>query len=180
MSTASSSIDFDALVAERTDEPAWLAERRKRSWAAFEEARWPSNKDEEWMRTDIRLFKLDKFSPAPAAERPAGRRGVALQGRRPRRPRRERQRPGDRLAARRRDLAAKGVIFGGLGEAVKQHGETLQAVFDREVVSPTYDRFAMLNDACWTGGVVLYVPKNVCLEKPLHAISRLAGEAASD
>lgn len=179
MSTASNSIDLDALAAERTDEPAWLAERRKRSWAAFEEARWPSNKDEEWMRTDIRLFKLDKFSPAPAENaQPGGEallaKGVDLGGR-------VESVNGRAIVSQLDDeIAAKGVIFGGLGEAVKQHGDTLQAIFEREVVSPTYDRFAMLNDACWTGGVVLYVPKNVCLEKPLHAISRLAGEGASD
>lgn len=171
--------NFDALIADQSGEPAWLTERRQRSWAAFEEARWPGNKDEEWMRTDIRLFKLDKFSPAPAEDaQPGGEallaKGVDLGGRV--------ESVNGRAIVSQLDeeIAAKGVIFGGLGQAVIDHSETLEAIFAKEVVSPTYDRFAMLNDACWTGGVVLYVPKNVHLEKPLHAISRLAGEGASD
>ncbi|QDT69398.1 FeS cluster assembly protein SufB [Planctomycetes bacterium MalM25] len=177
--TSTEAADFGALIAERSDEPAWLTERRQRAWNAFESANWPSSKDEEWMRTDIRLFKLDKFSPAPADNaQPGGEallaKGVDLGGRI------ESVNGRAIVSQLDDDLAAKGVIFGGLSQAVVDHSETLQAIFDKEVVSPTYDRFAMLNDACWTGGVVLYVPKNVHLEKPLHAISRLAGAGASD
>src|SRR5438552_6837509 len=52
---------FDVFVQSR-DEPNWLRERRAAAWAKFEELPWPSQRDEEWMRTDIRLFRLDKFA----------------------------------------------------------------------------------------------------------------------
>ncbi|TWT99710.1 FeS cluster assembly protein SufB [Botrimarina colliarenosi] len=171
---------FEALLAARPGEPAWLTERRRRSWEAFEAAPWPSNKDEEWMRTDIRLFKLDKFGPSLGAaesivgEQPLLSNGVELGGRV------EALNGVATLSELDEDLAAQGVVFGGLGEAVTCHSEKLEKAFAREVVSPTYDRFAMLNDACWTGGVVLHVPKGVRIEKPLHAIARMAGAGASD
>ena len=45
----------------RAQEPAWLADRRRAAWKQFEELPMPSRGDEEWMRTDIRLFRLDRF-----------------------------------------------------------------------------------------------------------------------
>ena len=46
---------------ESRNEPAWLTEIRNAAWQRFESLPWPTNRDEEWMRTDIRMFKLDKF-----------------------------------------------------------------------------------------------------------------------
>ncbi|MEN1679978.1 MAG: Fe-S cluster assembly protein SufD [Planctomycetota bacterium] len=171
---------FAELLAERAAEPDWLVNRRRASWQAYQSANWPARNDEEWMRTDIRLFKLDSFAPSAsdAGQAIGGdwslSKGVELAGRI--------ESVDGRAVNSELDesLAAKGVVFGGLSEAVTTHGDALQKVFDREVVSPGYDRFAMLNDACWTGGVVLYVPKGVRLEKPLHAVSRLSGAGASD
>ena len=58
---------FDAFLQSR-EEPAWLRDQRARAWVKFEELPLPSQKDEEWMRTDIRLFKLDRFGfPADRA-----------------------------------------------------------------------------------------------------------------
>ncbi|MEM9186623.1 MAG: Fe-S cluster assembly protein SufD [Planctomycetota bacterium] len=168
----------DKALTQRPGEPDWLAERRRRSWAAFEAAGWPAVNDEEWMRTDIRLFNLDKFSSAAVEATATGvgllSQGVDLGGRV--------ESVNGRAVVSELDpeAASKGVIFGGLGRAVVEHSDALRPSFEREVVSPTYDRFAMLNDASWTGGVVLHVPKGVRLEKPLHAISRLVGGGASD
>lgn len=169
---------FGELLAERSGEPAWLTERRQAAWSAFEAANWPARNDEEWMRTDVRLFKLDKFSLAGGEASPGAAallsQGVDLAGRV--------ESVNGRAVVSELDpeLASQGVVFGGLGQAVKDHPELLKSIFEREVVSPTYDRFAMLSSACWTGGVVLYVPRGVHLDKPLHAISRLAGEGAAD
>ena len=51
---------FDAFLAAR-DEPAWLTDMRRRRGGGSSNCRCPSGSDEEWMRTDIRLFKLDRF-----------------------------------------------------------------------------------------------------------------------
>jgi hypothetical protein len=51
---------FQAFLDSR-NEPGWLTEIRKTAWERFKALPWPSSKDEEWMRTDIRLFHLEKF-----------------------------------------------------------------------------------------------------------------------
>src|SRR5262245_14678920 len=51
---------FENFLSTR-DEPAWLTESRRTAWQRFQELPMPSVRDEEWMRTDIRLFKLDRF-----------------------------------------------------------------------------------------------------------------------
>ena len=55
---------FDAFLADR-DEPGWLSDLRTDAWAKFGELPLPNNRDEEWMRTDVRLFKLDRYSLSP-------------------------------------------------------------------------------------------------------------------
>ncbi len=59
---------FEAFLRER-DEPAWLIERRREAFARFQAFAWPSARDEEWRRTDIRGLRLDAFGP-PASEEP--------------------------------------------------------------------------------------------------------------
>ena len=52
--------DFQAFQAAR-QEPQWVTAQRNDAWQQFSEQQWPTRREEEWMRTDIRLFKLDKF-----------------------------------------------------------------------------------------------------------------------
>src|SRR6187549_3907454 len=60
-STGFSQEAFDAFLAAR-DEPDWLLDMRRKAWQRFQALPMPSVRDEEWMRTDIRLFKLDRFN----------------------------------------------------------------------------------------------------------------------
>src|SRR5476651_2233020 len=60
---------FDSFLATR-NEPPWLRDQRAKAWTQYEALPLPSQKDEEWMRTDIRLLKLDRFGFP--AERAAG------------------------------------------------------------------------------------------------------------
>src|SRR5436190_2196336 len=76
---------FDAFLAARS-EPAWLTDLRCQAWARFMGLNLPSRKEEEWMRTDIRLFRFEKFAlpsePASDATVPESQlvRGVKLAG----------------------------------------------------------------------------------------------------
>ncbi len=63
LSTGFSQQAFDAFLSARRDEPTWLKTLRREAWQRFNELPMPSVREEEWMRTDIRLFKLDRFSP---------------------------------------------------------------------------------------------------------------------
>ena len=54
-----------AFLADRR-EPEWLIALRRQAWATFQEMPLPDRKQEEWMRTDIRGFRLEQFgSPRP-------------------------------------------------------------------------------------------------------------------
>ncbi len=44
---------FEAFLKGR-DEPSWLTTRRKEAFARFQSAPWPTLRDEDWRRTDIR------------------------------------------------------------------------------------------------------------------------------
>jgi Fe-S cluster assembly protein SufD len=167
---------FDNFLSTR-DEPAWLTELRRSAWRRFEELPMPSVRDEDWMRTDIRLFKFDKFNlPEPdghaaslidvphallAAGVELGGRAVSMNS--------------HSIAAELdTSLAAKGVLFGSLAKLIREHGDLLRPFFERRVVDPFKDKFSALNAACWSGGTLLYVPKNVRIELPLHSLSAMA------
>ena len=57
-------------------------------------------------------------------------------------------------------LARQGRAFGSLDELAREHSDLVErhlfSVFD-----PSYDRFAALHAAAWSGGTFLYVPKGV-------------------
>ena len=52
-------------------EPAWLRDRRREAFAAYERLPMPSRSDEEWRRTDVRGLDLDSFEPFERANGPA-------------------------------------------------------------------------------------------------------------
>ena len=51
---------FQQFLASR-QESDWITQNRRDAWTQFCELDWPGRRDEEWMRTDIRLFKLEKY-----------------------------------------------------------------------------------------------------------------------
>ena len=51
---------FEAFLASRR-EPEWMLAERRQAWSQFSDMQWPGRRDEEWMRTDIRLFKLRQY-----------------------------------------------------------------------------------------------------------------------
>src|SRR6478752_7308509 len=59
-STGFSQEAFDSFIASRS-EPGWLVDMRRKAWRRFQELPMPSVREEERMRTDIRLFKLERF-----------------------------------------------------------------------------------------------------------------------
>jgi Fe-S cluster assembly protein SufD len=179
-STGFSQQAFDAFLAAR-DEPDWLLDMRRHAWRRFLELPYPSVREEEWMRTDIRLFKLDRFSlPEIDGHRSAAEiahphallaAGVELSGRF------VSMNSHGVAAELDSKLAAKGVLFGNLAQLVRDHSEQLRPFFERRVVDPNQDKFAALNAACWSGGTLLYVPPNVRIDLPLHSLSAMNANA---
>jgi Fe-S cluster assembly protein SufD len=166
---------FESFLRDR-NEPGWLIERRREAFARFQAFAWPSARDEEWRRTDIRGLKLDAFGPT-AGEEPSPQLRSAL----------------DDLWAtlsshyatgiehingalgRQADVSRLGgAVFVDLNRAVPEYPELLQRYLLTEAVKPADDIFAALHAAFWTSGTLLYVPKGVKLDAPLFSLIGLA------
>lgn len=163
---------FDNFLAAR-QEPAWLVEMRRQAWAQFEAMGLPDRTQEEWMRTDIRLFHLDRFEmpsdTAAPVDAPEGllTQGVDLGGRVATVDSR------GTAAQLEPKWAAQGVLFGSLDELVREHGDRLRPYLYR-AVDGSHDKFAALHAACWSGGTLLFVPRGVVIDQPLHSLSSLS------
>ncbi len=160
---------FEAFLDLRK-EPGWLVDSRRKSWQKFAEMDWPRRNEEEWMRTDIRSFKLDRFSlpleTVPAATMPTAllSEGVDLGGQIATL---NSQHQGIQLKSKWSD---QGVLFGSLGQLVVDHEDLLKPWLLRRAAEAE-DKFAALQAACWAGGHVLYVPRGVVIDEPFHAWS---------
>lgn len=164
------------------DEPSWLIERRKEALAILQAKPWPTSRDEEWRRTDIRALKIDSFAgPQPSAISAEAKSSVAPLW--------------DSLSEHYatgisqingivdRSADAKklgGALFVDLNHAVKHHPELLKRFLMTQAVTAGVDAFSALHAAFWTGGTLLYVPKGVKVEAPLFSLVGLAREGRVD
>lgn len=167
---------FEAFLASR-DEPQWLTTMRREAFDHFQTMEWPSRRHEEWIRSDLRLFKLDKYEvpvsvgDTPPAEGVLGD-GVDLGGK---------MLTVDSHVRREsltEELAAKGVVFGSLDRIASAHEDLVRRHLFTAVDSD-YDRFAALHAAFWSGGQFVYVPRNVVVSQPLH-LATLLGDGKVD
>ena len=162
---------FDGFVAGR-EEPEWLTTLRREAWQHAEAMGWPERRHEEWMRTDIRMFRLDRYrmptNDPPKLESNAQlREGVDLAGQ---------MRTVDSTVVSEsldESVAEQGVVFGSLERLCGSHPELIRpelfTVFD-----PDYDKFAAMHAAFWSGGQFLYVPRGVTVDRPLHIGSMMS------
>lgn len=147
-------------------EPEWLTRQRVRAWRIFEGSPLPSTQ-EIWRKVDLTHLGIDDFAltsgtalPAatPASEanngviytRDAGLAGQSLDT----------------------ALAAKGVVFTTLQDAVRDH-PNLVKLYLESALPAEGSKFDALNAALWTGGTFLYVPRDVEASLPLRAISHV-------
>ncbi len=165
---------FEAFLADR-QEPDWSIARRREAWSRFCDTPLPDRSLEEWMRTDIRGFKLEQYT-LPSSH------GEAASCRSPGSLLREAvevsaatttidSQHGELLIDPK--LAAQGVLFGSLDRLLAEHGDLLRPYLFAAVDGQA-DKFAALHAACWSGGTLLYVPRGVVVEHPIHMLSVLS------
>jgi Fe-S cluster assembly protein SufD len=164
---------FDAFLAAR-DEPGWVSDLRRRAWNHFVELPLPDTSQEEWRRTDLRMFRLNKFgvpgdlSPGMALPPSLLSTGVELGGQ-------STTLNSHHVESRLDDAYARqGVLFGSLDELLPNHAELLRPHLMARAVDPFYDKFSALHAALWSGGTLLYIPRGVVLEQPLHMLSAIS------
>ncbi len=173
---------FESFLSQR-DEPSWLVDRRREAFAQFQAAPWPTLRDEEWRRTDIRPLKLASFRPptqgassaesqaalAPSWEALSANYAAGIE-------------QIDAVVTRRADntVLPNGTVFIDLTTAAKTHPELLKQYFLTEAVAPGTDAFSALHAAFWTGGTLLYVPKGVKVDVPLFSLVGLSAAGSVD
>ncbi len=149
-----------------------LEDYRKKALQVYSHLGIPVPQDEAWRRTDLRNFPAEVFNlPAlnafkdlpdvPAhllrplvANQPGGQ--VILT-------------PGGSQTHLSEKLIKQGVIFTDLRTAEEQHPGLLLKMIGK-TVNPEEGKFASLAATFADTGVVLYVPKRVIVEEPLHSI----------
>ena len=153
-------------------EHAGLAAYRQRAWGAFKRLAIPSAPEEAWRRTDVHTMPAEAFvlphrlakhgSPAvprallkPLVANSHGGQIVLL--------------PDEARIKLDPKLASQGVIFTDLRTASSRHPDLLAKLMGA-TVNPEEGKFAALAGALAQNGILLYVPKGVTVDEPLHSV----------
>ena len=149
-----------------------VASFRASAWSAFKKNSLPDTTQEAWRRTDIHNLPVDKFKFAkdgafedlpsvredllkPLTGDQHGGQIVLV--------------PGGVKVELDEKLAQKGVIFTDLKTAEEKHPDLLAKMMGK-TVNVEEGKFAALAGAFAQNGVVLYVPKGVTVDEPLHSV----------
>ncbi len=149
-------------------QPDWLRSLRTEAFEAFERLDYPTRKLEEWRYTEVSQLKLDAVHPAVSRGGPAPAEARALLA--------------DREAAAKvlfvgaspaeievdPAVSEQGVVVQDLATAASEHPELVRKHLGSALAMDA-DRLAALNGAMWTGGVFVYVPAGVKVERPIRA-----------
>lgn len=168
-----------ARFLDARNEPNWVTELRRRAYELYCQKSQEELDPEEWKRVDIRGFDPSAFAVHSTADSAAEFETLMHD---------RATYAGDvahvdgNTTAQRVDasLAERGVIFGSLADLVHEHRDILEPHLMTRAVHPETDRFSALHAAFWTGGTVLYVPRNVELEEPLHSLIGLSAAGAAE
>jgi Fe-S cluster assembly protein SufD len=149
-----------------------VASYRASAWSAFKKNPLPDTTLEAWRRTDIHALPVDKFVfPKEGAfnDLPAVREDLL-------RPLTADQHggqivlvPGGSTIELDEKLAKKGVVFTDLKTAEEKHPDLLAKMMGK-TVNAEEGKFSALAGAFARNGVVLYVPKGVVVDEPLHSV----------
>ena len=155
-----------------------VASYRALAWSSFKKHSLPVTTEEAWRRTDIHNLPVEKFKFAVdgafndlppvredllkplTADQHGGQ--IVLT-------------PGGVKVQLDEKLAKKGVIFTDLKTAEKEHPELLARMIGK-TVNVEEGKFSALTGAFAQNGVVLYVPKGVVVDEPLHSVLWGPGE----
>jgi Fe-S cluster assembly protein SufD len=141
------------------------------AWNAFKRLSLPVNTEEAWRRTDIHALPVEKFKLAVdgANEFPPVREDLL-------KPLVADQHGGQIILTPNgvkidleEKLAKQGVIFTDLRTAEQKYPDLLVRMIGK-TVNVEEGKFAALAGAFAQNGVVLYVPKGVTVEEPLHSV----------
>ena len=149
-----------------------VASYRALAWNAFKRLSLPVTTEEAWRRTDIHNLPVDKFKFADAGafnDLPSVREDLLKPLTGDKHGGQIVITPGGVTIELEEKLSRKGVIFTDLKTAEQKHPELLDKMIGK-TVNVEEGKFSALAGAFAQNGVVLYVPKDVIVEEPLHSV----------
>jgi len=187
--------DFKTHLSKLDKEPQWLRDKRTQAWDKFSELPMPNENDEAWRLLDLDVINLDNLQLAVAPTKklanvnelgqflslyehinefvhnPAG---VLVES------------PDGMWHHLDEQFARQGVILTTLSEALNEHVELFKPYLDcllnqsnetqsTELLSEfsQSSKFALLNQAICPNAMIVYVPKNVVIDKPFMCLNLL-------
>jgi Fe-S cluster assembly protein SufD len=167
-----SSARFATHLSQRAYLPAWWLEAKKDAFNQFNALPLPTRNDETWRFSNLKGLDLSGFSlpEDPASQIPNHTRFPQTA---------ELVFSNRQLVARSTvpaELAAKGVIFSPLDEALQQHGDLVRAYFQKHPAKLGSEKFVALNTAFTAAGAFLYVPADVEVALPFVVQHTLTGD----
>ena len=163
------------------NEPEWLSTLRNEGKAQFDILPAPTARDERWRFASVGKLSIDGFAPAPA---PTADKLAELV----KRSNLVSARAGQLVYADdtqaqfegiSKALAAQGVIYLPVLEAVAQHPELMQKYFLQESTELGSEKYFGLHAQLVKAGSILYVPKGVEIEQPFVNYYWTSGERAA-
>jgi Fe-S cluster assembly protein SufD len=163
--------DIRATVDKRSSPVDGVDSYRTLAWNAFKRHSLPETTQEAWRRTDIHHLPTDKFRLAldDVSDLPPVREDLL-------KPLVADQHGGQIIVTPGKvkvdldeKLAQRGVIFTDLRTAEQNYPELLARMIGK-TVNVEEGKFSALAGAFAQNGVVLYVPKGVVVEEPLHSV----------
>lgn len=147
-----------------------FSQYRKNAWRSFLESTNSSDKKER-KRKDLPGLDLENMI---LSEEVADRELMVYEGLR--RPLSEEDQGGQILLSSSgneiildQDVERQGVIFTDFYHAEKDHPEIFERILENFPLT-VKDKFALLSAALGTNGILVYVPKNIKVDKPLHTL----------
>jgi len=166
--TGFSSEVFEQFLATRV-EPSWITDARRAAFEQYQALLQTDLDPEEFKRVDLRVFNAGKFRPTSGAADSSAITTLLS----------DKTEFGGSIAHvngqvthsdASETIKEQGVLFGELQTLLISHRELLEPYFMKQAVKPDSDRFSAWHAAFWTGGTLLYVPRNVEVALPLHSL----------
>ncbi|MCM2531164.1 Fe-S cluster assembly protein SufD [Neobacillus pocheonensis] len=164
--------DYVSSFSKEMGEPAWLEELRLTALTNIETLSMPrpdKTKIDKWNFTQFNRHHVKNVPFTSLAELPdqvkalvdveSGNKNLYIQ---------RNQTPAYLTLTE--DLKSKGVIFTDIFTAAREHGELLKKYFMTQSTKADEHRLIALHTALVNGGVFVYVPKNVEISEPIHAV----------
>ena len=151
------------------NEPSWITDARRVAFETYQNLLQEDLDPEEFKRVDLRVFNAAKFRPSNedvdtsaidtllSNQTEFGGAISHVNGQ-------------CTQSSVSEVIAAQGVLFGELNSLLTSHRELLEPYFMKKAVRPDSDRFSAWHAAFWTGGTLLYIPRNVEVALPLHSL----------